>query len=42
MIDTTTKRAKPVFLNGYWRAVHRGLIQPQCYLLWRDAARECR
>lgn len=32
--------AKPIFMNGYWRAVVNGHVQPHCYLSKADAQLE--
>lgn len=33
---------KPVFMNGYWRAVVNGVIQHQMYFTKAEAAANCK
>ena len=33
---------KPVFMNGYWRAVVNGSIQPTCYYTKAEATAACK
>lgn len=48
MINTARKLAaaiktpEPVFINGYWRAVMNGCIQPQPYNTHSEAAANCK
>lgn len=32
----------PVYINGYWRAVVNGCIQPHCYLTQAEAQKACK
>lgn len=33
---------KPQFINGFWRAVVKGHIQPECYNTYIDALQNCK
>ncbi len=35
-------KIEPKFMNGYWRAVVNGFIQPHCYLSKSEAEKDCK